>query len=78
MEFRLKGKAIMEMGPEPLNMAQVHERSGVSYKTVHRYISGKPIQAIELEKLCAILSGAGLTRDQIINLRVGDLIEVID
>lgn len=57
------------------NMNQISRRSGVSYPTVHRYLSEpQRVNAIDLDTFYQFLRrGLGLTRAEIMSLRLGDI-----
>ena len=76
-KFKIKGAQLLSMASDPTNMHQVHLRSGVSWKTVHKYLAGEPLNSIDADIILAILiNGLGLTWDQIKELKFGDIFEI--
>lgn len=81
-KFRLKSRGdILKLGKTP-NVHQVSLRSGNSWQAVSKYLSESEdkregMYSVDLSILYGILtSGLGLTDEQALNLRIGDVFEV--
>lgn len=81
--FRLKGRPILQLGKDVKNLHRVHLRSQVSLPTVTKYLSDNPeildsMKSVDLESLYGLLvDGLGLTEEEVLNLRLGDILEVV-
>jgi hypothetical protein len=75
----LKGQQILKMGKGAENAHQLSLRSGVSYPTVKRYVdTPELVQALDAIVLPTVLiEGQGLTREQVLDLRIGDLFDIL-
>lgn len=73
--FRLKGRALLK--EHNVTMYRVAKDGKVNYPTIHRYItSPDSVKLISLEVLYGLLSGLGLSDEQVANLRLGDVLEI--
>ncbi len=80
--FRLKGRPILSLGKNVENPHQVHLRSQVSWPTVSKYLSDDTkvldgMKSMDFEALYGLLvDGLGLSEDEVLNLKLGDILEV--
>jgi hypothetical protein len=75
----LQGKKLLEMSGEP-NAHQLSLKARVTYPTVDKYVN-KPGQTIAYDTISLtqiLIDGLDLTEDQILNLKIGDIFEIID
>ncbi len=73
--FRLKGRELLEK--HNLSMYRLAKDGEVSYPTIHRYVTDPDsIKFISLEVLYGLLSGLGLSDDQVTDLRFGDVFDI--
>lgn len=78
-KLKIKGAEILNLANEPTNMHQVHLKSRVSWTTVHKYLTGEALKSIDTEALLSILiNGLGLTWSQVRELKIGDILEIVD
>ena len=77
--LRLKGQQLLKIGKGADNPHQLHLRSGISYPTVKKYVDEPgEVRAYDSNVLPGILiDGQGLTPDQMLEMRLGDLFELI-
>jgi len=78
--LRLKGSAILNIGRGAINAHQLSLRSQKSYPSVSSYTKDpNDLAMIELEMLaCILMEGQGLTADEVLDLRLGDLFEIVE
>lgn len=76
--LRLKGSRLLEIGSGAKNPHQLAMRSGVSYPTAQIYVhEADNIVKMDVKILASMLiDGLGLTREQVLDLRLGDLFEI--
>jgi hypothetical protein len=77
MKLILKGQALLAHS----GLANTHQlslRARISAQTAYKYIeNSEEVKAVDCATLLAILiDGLGLTPDQVLDLRVGDLFEI--
>lgn len=80
--LQLKGRVIIGLSSiSNINPHKVHLGSNVSWPTVSRYLSAdqetlSAIKQVDLRVVFNILQALGLSSDDVLNLRLGDLFEV--
>lgn len=78
-KLKIKGAEVLSLASEPTNMHQVHLKSRVSWSTVHKYLAGEALKSIDTEALLSILiHGLGLTWDQVREIKIGEILEIVD
>jgi hypothetical protein len=77
-KLAFRGGKILELSTEPTNAHKIHLQSSVSYPTVHNMLARpEAVQRMDLTALYKVLSaGLGLSDDEILNLKLGDLFSV--
>lgn len=74
-KLRFKPNILLSLGQGADNVHVLALRSQRSYPTTHDYVSGDS-KRIDLELLTSLLiDGLGMTREQMLDLRLGDLFE---
>ena len=79
--FRLKGSSLLEKAKKNgvENMHQLHLQAGVTYQTVLRYMNNENMEKINLRVFADVMfNGVGLTPDELMNMKFGDLFEYIE
>lgn len=62
-----------------VRQATISRRSGVSYQTVQSYFNnGDQLTRVGLHTLYRYLRGCGLTDAEILNMKIGDLFDIVD
>jgi len=80
MKIVLKGSELLKIGKGARNAHQLSLESKVSYATIYRYVHApEGVMALDMKVFPAILiNGCGLTREEFLNLRLGDLFNLED
>jgi hypothetical protein len=75
--LRLNGSALLKKS-NAANAHQLSMRAGVSAYTAYKYLQDPSrVKAVDLKVLTKLLiEGAGLSRKEILDMRVGDLFEI--
>lgn len=75
--FRPKFRQLAdERGVKQLHISKV---SGVPYQTVQSYYnSGDDLKGVRLSTLYAFLRGVGYSDEELLDLRLGDLFDIVD
>jgi hypothetical protein len=77
--LRLKGRELIQNHSNGKNMHQIAMDGGVSYPTIHRYVTTPDkVQMFSVEALYGFLSGMGLTDAEIANLSFGEVFDLVD
>lgn len=77
--LRLKGRELLEAHSNGRNMHQVAQAGGISYPTIHRYVTAPAkVQLFSVEALYGFLSGMGLSDKDIEGLSFGDVFDLVD
>lgn len=78
MKIIIKKQVLLELSGLG-NPHQLALRSNVSYPTVNKYVNNtESVDAIDAEVLCSILlNGVGLSKEQILEMKIGDLFEIL-
>jgi hypothetical protein len=78
--FRLKGPQLLKLAKGVDNAHQASLRGSVSWPTASRYINTpQKVRVLDLEVFTnLVIDGFGLTPDEVLNLRMGDLFEYAD
>ncbi len=62
-----------------VRQATISRRSGVSYQTVQAYFNnGRQLRRVGLNTLYGYLRGCGLTDAEILDMKIGDLFDIVD
>ena len=75
-KFRLLGKKILDLAPEPVTSYAIAKRTGISIKTAHRYFSFKSSDLAEVQLdvfATAMLKGLRVTPEEFMELKMSDI-----
>lgn len=74
--FRFRGQELLALGRGAKNSHQLALSSKKSYPAVKDYVESPDLKRLDLDMLaCILIDGLGMTPQEALSLRLGDLIE---